>query len=85
MGRNERNKSRVSWKVWKIERNGRRILLRWGPAEIDSRRKVIPSRLLQEKTKTFRSEPAAIEYERSVIARKLAKGYERSPRTNTSV
>ncbi len=83
MGRNERNKSRISWKVWKIQRSGRCILLRWAPAQADSRRKLIATGTMQEKRKTFLSESAASEYERRVITRKVTKGYDRSPRRKT--
>jgi predicted DNA-binding WGR domain protein len=75
MGRNRKNKSGVSWKLWKIQRQGRAISLLWGPATL-RRRKVVPQ-FLQSKTLRFRSAAAAREAESRRIANKLKKGYQR--------
>ena len=32
MGRNLQNKSKVSWKIWKIEREGRLVTVQCGPS-----------------------------------------------------
>jgi hypothetical protein len=79
MGRNPDNKSGVSWKMWKIERNGRVVTTWWGPAHINGRR-VTPSRALQSKTVEFSSAGDAKEHERLRVQNKLWVGYERQPR-----
>src|SRR6516164_7314844 len=79
MGRNEENVSRVSWKIWKIECKGNRVVTQWGPVSL-VRRKPVPKATLQSKEWHFRTPAAARDYEQKQIRRKLAKGYERSPR-----
>lgn len=79
MGRNNHNVSKVSWKIWKIERKGNRVFTRWGPAILVKRR-AVPKGNLQSKAWRFRSEEAAKDFERRRILSKLAKGYERNPR-----
>ncbi len=77
MGRNDRNVSGVSWKLWKIERRGRVIQVWWGRATLRRRKPFAHGRLA---TKTWKkdSEELAKEEERNRIAKKLAKGYERT-------
>lgn len=79
MGLNRENKGGVSWKIWKIERQGNRVTTRWGRAVIVTH-KAVPKGRFQSKSWSFRTEAAAQEYERKRIRGKLAKGYERSPR-----
>jgi hypothetical protein len=80
MGVNPRNKTGVSWKVWKIERKGRIVVRRWGPALL-VKRQVFPAQTLQEKKMVFPSAEAAICFERAIITEKKRAGYERRPRT----
>jgi hypothetical protein len=46
MKRNPRNISGVSYKIWKIERKGRKVTTWWAPAECTSH-KVYPARVLR--------------------------------------
>ena len=78
-GRNERNISRLSWKIWKIQRKGKRVQTWWGPIDV-LRRKPIPKSTLQTKSWTFRTEEAAREDEQRRIREKLSGGYQRTPR-----
>jgi hypothetical protein len=82
VGRNDDNLSRVSSKLWKIERRGRRITVFWGPAMFDRRtRKHVPVGVLQKKTHpSFSSEMVARDFEIAIIARKENAGYQRTPR-----
>jgi hypothetical protein len=34
MGPNHKNVSKVSWKLWKVQRSGRELTVWWGPAVI---------------------------------------------------
>ena len=79
MGRNDRNVSGVSWKVWKIERKGKHLQTWWGAAEV-IRRKVVPKFALQTWTSTYGSDSAAREDEDRRIREKRKEGYERKPR-----
>jgi len=79
MGDNHKNRSGVSWKMWKIERSGRMVTVWWGPATI-IRRRPTPLNTLQEQSWTFPSEKAAKEDEEDRITEKLAKGYKRTAR-----
>jgi hypothetical protein len=79
MGRNENNKSGVSWKLWKIERDRRRVCVWWGPIAVIKRR-VIPTGRLQHKCWTFRSGAEATLFEIRRIHSKEIGGYERKPR-----
>ena len=79
MGVNRQNVSGVSWKLWRINRQGCTVRLSWGPAKLDARR-VVPSHSLQTKTLVFSSEEVAIGEEKRRIAEKLRNGYERKPR-----
>jgi len=79
MGRNDRNKSGVSWKIWKIQRSGRTLTTWWGPAGIQGRT-VVPKSRLQEKENQFSSIEEAKAQENLRIEAKLRKGYERRPR-----
>jgi hypothetical protein len=78
MGRNSRVKSGVSWKIWKIQTNGRVVATWWGPAEIKDR-KVVAQRL-QTNKRVFHSIEEAKSHEKRRIESKLRKGYERRPR-----
>jgi len=80
MGRNPVNKSGLSWKIWKIVRNGRTVRATWGRAELYKRR-VIAAGTLQSKTWRFSSVDAASAYERRRIQNKISKGYERRTRS----
>lgn len=79
MGRNDRNKSRVSWKLWKVERRGRKVMAWWGPVKLKNR-KVVPSGTLQSYRWIYSSEAAARDGERLRIQEKMNKGYQRTPR-----
>jgi hypothetical protein len=81
MGRNDRNVSRLSWKIWKIERKGKRVTTWWGAAEVGSSRKPVPKYDLMSKSRTFRTEDAAREDEQRRIREKENEGYERNPRS----
>lgn len=80
MGRNEQNVSRLSWKIWKIERKGKRVTTWWGAAGVGPRRRPVPKHQLQTKFWTFRTEEAAREDEKRRIREKENGGYERNPR-----
>ena len=79
-GRNLDNISGVSWKVWKIQREGRIVETRWGPIKI-VRRRIVYSRVLScKRWPAFPTlEAAEIFYERKV-REKLRAGYELKPR-----
>lgn len=79
MGRNPVNKSRLSWKIWKIERRARTVWTWWGRAEV-VKRKVVPCAGLGSKPRVFSSLEEARSFETRLIAKKIAKGYERNPR-----
>lgn len=85
MDRNDQNVSRVSWKIWKIQRKGNRLQTWWGPAEIGPRRIPVPKHELQTKSWTFRTEEAARENEQRRIRKKANEGYERKPRRSRVV
>jgi hypothetical protein len=79
MGRNRRTVSGVSWKIWKIRRQGRSVTALWGRAAV-KRRRVVPANTLQSRTWSFRTTGAA---QASLIRRlgsKLRKGYQRRTR-----
>lgn len=79
MGRNDRNKSGVSWKIWKIERAGKHLQTWWGPAEVIKRR-VVPKLDLQTSKWRYPTEAAAAGDEARRIQEKLSEGYERKRR-----
>lgn len=79
MGHNRQNVSGVSWKIWKIERKGRKVTVWWGPAKL-VHRKPVPSGTLVMQEWRLSSEDKAIENERQRIDEKLRGGYKRSPR-----
>lgn len=82
MGRNKKTKSGLSWKIWKIERKGRRVLTHWGPARLVGR-KAVPIGMLhsnRDRTPPFATVEAAAAYVQARVRRKLAKGYEIQPR-----
>lgn len=78
-GPNSGNQSGVSWKIWKIERKGNRVIRRWSPLTV-VKRKALPVSLLQRNERRFSSEDAAKKFEHELIQNKLAKGYKRSLR-----
>jgi hypothetical protein len=79
MGRNSRNVSGVSWKLWKIKRRGRSLTAFWGAAVLQDRR-VVPANTLRSRTWTFRTPAAAEASLKARIDEKLRKGYERRTR-----
>ncbi len=79
MGRNDANVSRVSWKLWRIRRDGKHVTASWGPAQLVKRR-LQPRHELQSKTWEFRNEDSAREFEAERIRLKLRDGYERNPK-----
>jgi predicted DNA-binding WGR domain protein len=82
MSRNLQNKSRVSWKIWKIEREGRLVTVQWGPVKL-LKRSVRPSGTLQSKTLRLPNDVAARRDESARILEKLKKGYQQYPRRST--
>lgn len=73
-GRNLRNVSGLSWKIWKIERCGKVVEAHWGQATLNNRR-FVPAYTLQRKRWQLTSVwEAKADYERR-IAEKLGKGY----------
>jgi hypothetical protein len=81
MGTNPENRSGFSWKIWKVERQGKTVQAWWGPARVLNR-KPVPAGILQTKKWRFRTEREAIEEESRRIQEKLRKGYKRVPRRN---
>ncbi|MBI2202965.1 MAG: hypothetical protein HYU41_03790 [Candidatus Rokubacteria bacterium] len=79
MGRNPKNKSGVSWKIWKIQRQGRTVTVFWAPAVLKKRR-VRTAGKLHIKKITRSSVADAIVFERTRVQSKLRKGYQRRPR-----
>jgi predicted DNA-binding WGR domain protein len=83
-GRNDAVQSRVSSKIWKIERSGKTVTTHWGPAKFDGkRRKYVLVALLGSKTIQFRSVSDAADFEATIVRRKEASGYQRNPRRGT--
>ena len=80
MRRNPKNVSGMSYKVWKIERKGRKVTAWWGPAVV-RRRRPVPASYLESKTWRFGSERAAVDFEEKRIRSKLDEGL-RTPATN---
>jgi hypothetical protein len=79
MGRNSKTQSGVSWKLWKIEREGRVVTTWWGPAAL-IKRKVKVKGGLQSKSRKFRDVAIAKRFANALVESKLRKGYERTPR-----
>lgn len=79
MGRNYKNISGVSWKIWRIEQKGRRVRVLWGPATLFGRRAVLVG-VVGKRSWTLGSAKAAREDARRRVAEKLARGYEQQPR-----
>ncbi len=79
MGRNLTNQSGVSWKMWRIECQNRKVTAWWGPAHV-IQRKIKPRGTLQSKVWTLPSAQAAREFEAARIKQKLRTGYERKPK-----
>jgi predicted DNA-binding WGR domain protein len=78
---NRKVKRGASFKIWKIDRNCRKVTTLWGRAE-QVRSKVTARGTLQSKTRSFSTLEKAAAHETSRIASKLAKGYERTPRVS---
>jgi len=78
-GTNPKNKSGVSWKIWRIERRGRTITFFWGPALIQ-KRKILPVGVLQSRKSVFPTIHAASDHEEKRIREQMRKGYERTVR-----
>ena len=83
MGRNPKNKSGVSWKIWKIGQHGRTVTFVWGPVLIQ-RRKILPVGALQSRKRTFPTVQAARDHEAKRIKEQVRKGYERTARRRAS-
>jgi predicted DNA-binding WGR domain protein len=79
MGRNSRNRSGVSWKIWKIGRKGRVVTVSWGPALL-KRRKPVLARSAGVLDYRFGSLDDAERFETKKINEKLSKGYQRRTR-----
>jgi len=77
LGNNLENKSRVSYKLWKIERKGRTVIVRWHPVMVDRKRRTVPRAKAQERRILYASEKKASEAVDKRIQEKLNKGYER--------
>lgn len=78
-GVNLGNKSRTSWKIWKIERKGKVVTAWWEPGRLHKRR-LIPvstANRMRSKTWRFRSEESARDDEQRRIQEKLRNGYQR--------
>ena len=82
-GRNPKNVSGLSWKIWKIVQKGRVVTAWWGPAKVVER-KVCHTALLLSKAWKFRTEELAKDNADSRIAQKIREGYERKPRRKSS-
>ena len=80
MGPNLLTKSRVSWKIWKIERKGKSVSTYWAPAMLDGRRPLKVGAVFNTKTRRFKSEDVAKAFEEQRIKVKLRKGYKRTLR-----
>jgi len=81
IGRNDRNKSGTSCKIWKIERKGRTVRRLWGPATWDKRaRRAVPSDGLREVIDVQPTVEEARTFEEYWVSRRLSRGYERNPR-----
>ena len=79
MGRNPANRSGLSWKIWKINRTGRRVSTFWGPATLQRRRAAFASSP-QSRRRRFETLEAARLFEESKIREKLRAGYQRRTR-----
>jgi hypothetical protein len=82
-GTNPKNKSGVSWKIWKIEQRGRTITFFWGPALIQKRR-VLPVGVLQSRKRVFPTIQSARDHEEQRISEQMRKGYKRMVRRRVS-
>jgi len=83
MGPNHNNKSRVSWKMWKIDRRERTVSVWWGPAII-VKRSVTKAATLQSRTWTYSTIAAAKADEERRIQEKLSGGYSRKVPTKAA-
>jgi hypothetical protein len=81
IGPNKELKSGFSIKFWKIERQGRKVTVHFGPAKLDHiARKIITASWTRSRSWTLPSERLAkAELERRVNEQ-LAQGYHRVPR-----
>ena len=80
-GPNPANDSRISMKLWKIERRGKTLFVAWGAAKISrKKRKIFPAQKLLFRTWSFSSKADAKVEMWNRIDAKCAKGYKRQPR-----
>jgi hypothetical protein len=80
-GRNRALKSGFSMKLWKIERQGKKLRVGWASAKIIKRkRKAKPARKVQWVSWSFASKDEAKAELRKRIREKETEGYERAPR-----
>ena len=82
-GRNPRNISGMSAKIWKIERRATTVTVWWGRAQLIDRRPVDVSGFESKAWPPFKSVKAAREFEMKRIEVKLRQGYQRNPRRRT--
>jgi len=81
IGPNKQLKSGFSIKFWKITRKGRTVIVRWGPAMVDiKRRKVLRASWTQARDWTLSSESEAKADVKRRINEQVAQGYYRLPR-----
>ena len=81
IGPNKQLKSGFSIKFWKIARRGRTVIVKWGPAMVDiKRRKVLRASWTQARDWTLPSESKAKADVKRRIDGQLAQGYHRVPR-----
>lgn len=83
-GRNPANVSGVSWKVWKIKREGRVVETRWGPIKIIGRRIVYARALSSKRLPAFPTLKAAEAFYERKVREKLRSGYQLQPRRRRS-
>jgi predicted DNA-binding WGR domain protein len=80
-GPNPANDSRISMKLWKIERRGKELFVAWGAAKLSRRkRKAFPAQKLLSRTLSFSSKADAKTEIKKRIKEKLEEGYKRQPR-----
>ena len=75
-GPNPKNQSGVSWKLWRIRRAGRVIVISWGPAKIVKRRPVF---IYEQKAAPYKfpTIAAAQAFRSKCLNAKLRAGYYR--------
>ena len=81
MKRNPRNISGVSFKIWKIERKGRKVTTWWAPAECTHHKvHIAKGRTFRRHVLHFRLDQDAIDHEKRRVKSKKAKRYVQFPR-----